>query len=214
MYVPEVKKLLEEAKKNKEKRKSSQSGGEYFIPQPDKAYPTLFINAEYKGEEIWVCRSIFKNRSIFSRKIEKFKINGGNSFIYDDICAALGTDGNPADLIEKFAVCHIERNGNFQNLKVDAEIEEDEFWEMLDNLGENKSRKKKKTGRKKPASIKAAGKAAARKAKKKPADFDEYEDMDSDSDYEEAYDGDDYDGEYDDRNAEQDYLDDMADFQG
>ncbi len=211
-YSPKVKKLLAEAKKNKEQRTSSQSGMGYFIPQPGRIYPAVITDAECREEEeeIWLYRSVFKSSSIFSSKIEKFKMNGGNSFIYDEICATLGTDGNPVDLIGKFVAIHIERNGDFQNLKVDAEIDEDEFREMINNLG-SKNTKKKPVHKKRTSQRTADEKKSARKARKKTVEHGRLEDLEPDVDYADEYDDRDYADEYDDRDYADEYDGNYAD---
>ncbi len=218
-----VKRVIEEANRNKKQWQCKQSGWSHQIIKLDQPLPADIINAEYKEEEdmILLDFTIFTSPWSSTKRIARFKMDGMGAVFYDRICEILGTDGNPADLIGKYAVIHIERKGDFENLKVDYEMDEQEFLEMVNSLG-SKSTKKKSVHKKRTSKRTADEKKSARKVRKNTVENNEMEDLEPDVDYEDEYDDrdyadecdGDYEDEYDDRNAEQEYLDDMADFQG
>lgn len=151
--------ILELAQKNKEKRTREHRGGVYCMLNSDEMYPALISDAEYVEEDssITMHLNVIKGSSCIERKFT-FKVSNGNSARYDAICETLGTDGNPLDLIGKCVYIHLERNGDYQNLRVDAEMDESEFEEMVCEINSKNTRGKKKVNYKKPLSVGAFSK--------------------------------------------------------
>lgn len=145
--------ILELAQKNKDRRTREHKGTVYCMLNSDEVYPALISDAEYIEDDsaIVVYLNIIKGSSCIERKFS-FKVSNGNSARYDAICETLETDGNPLDLIGKCIYMHLERNGDYQNLRVDAEMDESEFEEMVCKLGSKSTRGKKKVNYKKPLS--------------------------------------------------------------
>ena len=152
--------ILEVAQRNKERRNREHKGTVYCTLNSDETYPAFIIDAEYIEEDssIAVYLNVIKGSSCIERKFT-FKVSNGSAARYDAICETLGTDGNPANLIGKCIYMHLERNGDYQNLRVDAEMDESEFEEMVCELGSKSTKEKKKGNYKKPLSGSALSKA-------------------------------------------------------
>jgi len=138
--------LLNLAQKNKKRHAHEQKENSYYILNSDETYPAFIMDAEYNEEDSFIVLylTIIKGAIPIERNF-RFKVFSGNSSSqYDAICETLGTSGNPSDLIGKCVYIHIEKNGDYQNLRVDAEMEKSEFEEMISAIN-NKSTKAKKT---------------------------------------------------------------------
>lgn len=144
------KQLLDLAQQNKDRRKHEHKETTYCMLNSDEAYPAFITDAEYIKDDsaIVLYLAIIKGSSCIERSF-KFKVFNGSSARYEAICETLGTDGNPSDLIGKCIYMHIERNGDYQNLRVDAEMDESEFKEMISDVNSKSIKGKKKANSKK-----------------------------------------------------------------
>ncbi len=145
-----LKNVLELAQQNKNRRTHEHKGNVYCMLNSDETYPALIMDAEYHEDDLVIVLylAIIKGSSCIEKNF-KFKVSNGSSTRYDVICETLGTNGNPSDLIGKCVYIHIERNGDFQNLRVEAEMDKDEFEEMISDINSKSVRKKKKADSKK-----------------------------------------------------------------
>lgn len=57
----------------------------------------------------------------------------------------MGIGGDTSDLIGKFVYMHIERNGDFQNLHIEAEMDRSEFEELISDINKKSTKAKKTT---------------------------------------------------------------------
>lgn len=139
------KQLLDLAQQNKSRRTHEHKGATYYMLNSNETYPALIMDAEYIEDEsvIVLHLAIIKGLSCIERFF-KFKVFNGSSARYDAICEILGTNGNPSDLISKCFYMHIERNGDFQNLRVEAEMDKNEFEEMISGINSKSNKGKKK----------------------------------------------------------------------
>ncbi len=109
--------LLQEIKRNK-KLQAGNNGLSYRAIAENKSYYALIVNAVYDNNTIRIDLQVF-NTSEGTRRSFKFSTDKAQIY-YDEICDTLGTSGDPSELIEKVILMHLERNGQFQNLKVES----------------------------------------------------------------------------------------------
>lgn len=139
--------LLNLAKQNKRKRIHENKELTYCILNSDETYPAVIVDAEYNNKEdnsFIVLKLVVVKDSLQIERTFTFKFYNGSFGPYDSICETLGTSGSPSDLIGKCVYMHIERNGDYQNLRVDAEMEKSEFEEMISDMNNKNVRPKKK----------------------------------------------------------------------
>lgn len=141
--------LLDLAQQNKKRRTHENKETTYCMLNSDETYSALVLDAEYMEDDSFIvlCLAIIKGASCIERTF-KFKVFNGSSIQYDAICETLGTEGDPSDLIGKCVYMHIERNGDYQNLRVEAEMDKSEFEEMISGINSKSVKKKKKAGSK------------------------------------------------------------------
>lgn len=140
-----LEKLLVLAQQNKKKRTQEHKETNYCMLNSDETYSALVLDAEYMENDsaIALCLAIIKGSSCIERTFT-FKVFNGSSARYEAICETLGTNGDPTNLIGKCVYMHIERNGDYQNLRVEAEMDKSEFEEMISDINSKSVRKKKK----------------------------------------------------------------------
>lgn len=165
----------------------------YQIIRNNVQYHALILDAFYKKElsEMINTFVIFISPGKQIRRNVKFKMDGPGEHYYTDMCETLGTDGNPRDLIGKAVCLHFEKNGDFQNMRVDALISKEELEEALaemeDDEEERPGKRKKVSKISKTTKQKAHKKRAVRRGED---DTDESEKLDDESD--EDIEGEDY----------------------
>lgn len=132
--MKDLKKYLVEAKNN---RKNRESNDMFQLIQINKVYPALIIDAWFdkKISEIGIELVVFNSPSGTRRKA-KFRTDSAAIYHYQDICDTIGTDGNPRELIGKSVFLHYEKNGDFQNLKIDERVSKEELQEALEEQEE------------------------------------------------------------------------------
>ncbi len=147
--------LLELAEKNKKRRTSEKKENVYCMLKSDEVYSAIITDAECDEEDsmIVLYLTIIKDSSYVERDFS-FKLINGISGWYENICETLGTNGNPSDLIGKCIYMYIEKNGNYQNLRVNAEMDKEDFEKMISDINSKSNKRKKKAGSKKTPYVK------------------------------------------------------------
>lgn len=190
MKLQKLNEYLVEARSNKKQRMNTDH---YQIIQSGKPYPAFTVDAWYDKEkgEIIVCFIVFVSPVGVRREI-KFRTNGVGAHFYDEMCETVGTNGNPCDLIGKAVYLHFEKNGEFQNVRVDMLISKEELQEALEEMeeGDVMPRKKSKSG--KVSKVKKQQSNKKQNPRRETDDFDELEELeeDLDEDAEMEYDSD------------------------
>lgn len=185
---------LAEARINKKQRASTDH---YQIIRNDKDYLAFIVDSWYDKEkgEIGVGFIVFTSPIGVRREI-KFRTNSVGVHFYDELCDTVGTSGNPCELIGKAVHLHFEKNGEFQNVRVDALISKEDLQEALAEMESDEEEiPRKKSKGSKTSKVRKQKAHKERTVKRDEDDFDESEesevDLDEDTDSE-------YDSEYDD----------------
>lgn len=169
---------LAEARINKKQRVNTDP---YQIIQNDKEYPSLIVDAWHNKErwEIGIGFIVFTSPVGVRREV-KFRTNGAGVHFYEEMCETIGTNGNPSELIGKAVYLHFEKNGEFQNVRVDELISKEELQEVLAEMEDDEEERPRKTGK---------GSKASKFGESEESDVDSDEDTDigHDSEYDDDF---------------------------
>lgn len=176
-----LKQYLAEAKRNRKKRATTDG---FQIIQNDKVYPAFFTDAWHDKEK----KEIGANTVVFNspagvRREFKFRTDSAAIHYYEELCDTVGTNGNPYELIGKAVYLHFEKNGDFQNVKVDELISKEELQEALAEMEDDEEERPRKTSKGSKASKVGKQKAhKKRNTKRDEDDFDGLEELEDDFD--------------------------------
>lgn len=142
MTLQTLNEYLAEARINKKQRANSDH---YQIIRNDKDYPAFIVDAWYDKEkgEIGVGFIVFTSPVGVRREV-KFRTNSAGVHFYEELCDTVGTSGNPCELIGKAVYLHFEKNGEFQNVRVDTLISKEDLQEALAEMESDEEERPKK----------------------------------------------------------------------
>lgn len=172
---------LDEVRRNKKLRVDT---GDFSIIRNDKVYPALFTDAWHDKEknEIKVDAIVFASPKGTKREF-KYRTNSAALVHYEELCDTLGTNGNPCELIGKAAYLHFERNGDFQNVRIDERISRSELREAIAEMEDDvEERPRKKDKAERSVKVKRQKSCKQRYPHREEDDFDEAEESEDDFD--------------------------------
>lgn len=176
-----LKEYFEEVRRNKKKRVATD---DFSIIRNDKAYPALFMDAWHDKEkkELGVNAVVFTS-SVGVRRDFKFRTDSAAVHYYEELCDTVGTNGNPCELIGKAVILHFEKNGDFQNVRVDEIISKEDLQETLAEMQDDEEERPRKKGKRGKASQRGKQKAYKKRNARRNGDyFAEEEELDDDFD--------------------------------
>lgn len=180
---------LAEARSNKKQRVDTDH---YQIIRNNKAYHALFMDAWHDKEkkELGVNAVVFTS-PIGVRRDFKFRTDSVAVHYYEELCDTVGTNGNPCELIGKAVILHFEKNGDFQNVRVDGLISREELQEALAEMEEDEEeRPRNKNRSSKTSKVRNQNTHKKKNTGKEADDFDEEAEREDDFDEEDELDED------------------------
>lgn len=176
-----LKQYLAEARRNKKKRVTTD---DFQIIRNDEVYPALFTDAWHDKEkkEIGADAVVFTSLTGVKREF-KFRTDSAAIRYYEELCDTIGTNGNPCELIGKAVYLHFEKNGDFQNVRVDEIISKEELQEALAEMeSDEEERPRKKSKGSKASTVRKQKAHKKRNTKRDEDDFDGLEELEDDFD--------------------------------
>lgn len=189
---------FKEVKRNKKKRVTTD---DFSIIRNDKAYLALITDAWHDKEkkELGVSTVVFTS-PVGVRRDFRFRTDSAAVHYYEELCDTVGTNGNPCELIGKAVILHFEKNGDFQNVRVDENISKEDLQENLAEMQDDEEERPRKKSKGSKASQGGKQKSYKKRNGRRNEDyFAEEEELDDDFDEDiDTEDDSDYDDDFDD----------------
>ena len=130
---------IEKAKNNKKDRVNDP---DYVIIENNKEYPAVILNVNLQEDPKAVCvEFLIYNTADGKDKKYTFYLNGMGEVYYRQFCELLNVKSYKS-LLGKLLSLHFEANGEYQNIKADAELTAEDIEEHIKKLKLNKKRKR------------------------------------------------------------------------
>lgn len=163
MICEALEKALKEAENNKKKLVNAQN---YVLIESDKEYPAVILDVSLSNNQNAVdVEFLVYNTADGTSKNHRFFLNGQGEFYFQQFCKTLGVKSYKK-LPGKMLSLHFTQNGDFQNVRADAELSKADIEEHICKL----KSVKKKTVQKKVDAKNARKKAVHKKKYQEPLD--------------------------------------------